>query len=116
MLLNCIQQPQTYLAVFIMNSDGSATLDFIQNIEYKFIELLSLPFAQSEQEVVRQQITYRYNSVKSKVNLMEARLQDVNSMVKLKNPSLLMQIQRGVTPGQKDRKQTLMASRMGSNF
>ena len=26
------------------------------------------------QEVVRQQITYRYNSVKSKVNLMEARL------------------------------------------
>ena len=74
MLLNCIQQPQTYLAVFIMNSDGSATLDFIQNIEYKFIELLSLPFAQSEQEVVRQQITYRYNSVKSKVNLMEARL------------------------------------------
>ena len=48
MLLNCIQQPQTYLAVFIMNSDGSATLDFIQNIEYKFIELLSLPFCQSE--------------------------------------------------------------------
>ena len=112
MLMNCIQQPQTYLAVFVMNSDGSSTLDFIQNIEYKFIELLSLTFMQSDQETVRQQITYRYNSQKSKVNLMEARLQDVNSMVKLKNPSLLLQIQRGVTPS----KQAFRSSRINTNY
>jgi len=43
---------------------------------------------------VRQSITFRYNSVKSKVALMEARLKDVNALVKVKNPSLLLQIQK----------------------
>ena len=60
-----------------MNRDGTAKLDFIQNIEYKFIELLSCDFMASSEEAVRQSITYRYNSVKSKVQLMEARLKDV---------------------------------------
>ena len=43
---------------------------------------------------MRTSITYRYNAVKSKVQLMEARLKDVNNLVKLKNPSLLLQLQR----------------------
>ena len=82
------------MAVFIMNRDGTAKLDFIQNIEYKFIELLSCDFMASSEEAVRQSITYRYNSVKSKVQLMEARLKDVNNLVKVKNPSLLLQLQK----------------------
>lgn len=49
----------------------------------------------SVEDVVRQSITYRYNSVKSKVQLMEARLKDVNNLVKIKNPSLLLQLQKG---------------------
>ena len=77
-----------------MNRDGTAKLDFIQNIEYKFIELLSADFMASSEEIVRQSITFRYNSVKSKVALMEARLKAVNNLVKVKNPSLLLQIQK----------------------
>ena len=34
--------------------------------------------------------------MKSKVALMEARLKDVNALVKIKNPSLLLQMQKGV--------------------
>ena len=44
----------------------------------------------SNEEVVRASITFRYNSAKSKVALMEARLKDVNNLVKIKNPSLLL--------------------------
>lgn len=84
----------SFLAVFVMNRDGSAKLDFVQNIEFKFIELLSCEFFASSEEVVRQSITYRYNSVKSKVQLMEGRLKDVNNLVKIKNPSLLLQLQK----------------------
>jgi len=51
----------------------------------------------SNEDIVRQSITFRYNSAKSKVALMEARLQDVNNLVKLKNPSLLLQLQKGGT-------------------
>ena len=94
MLNSCIKEPHSFLAVFIMARDGRATLDFIQNIEYKFIELLSLEFQASPEETIRQSITYRYNSVKSKLALMTARLSDVNNMVKVKSPSLLLQMQK----------------------
>ena len=94
MLNSCIKEPQCFLAVFIMQRDGQGRLDFIQNIEYKFIELLSLDFMAGEEELVRQQITYRYNAVKSKLALMQARLSDISSLVKVKNPSLLLQIQQ----------------------
>jgi hypothetical protein len=46
------------------------------------------------EEAVRQHITYRYNAVKSKLALMQARLSDISSLVKVKNPSLLLQIQQ----------------------
>jgi len=94
MLNNCIKEPHSYLAVFVMQRDGHGRLDFIQNMEYKFVELISCNFVASPEEVVRQQITFRYNSVKSRLALMQARLQDVNALVKVKNPSLLLQLQK----------------------
>lgn len=94
MLNSCLREPHSFLAVFVMQRDGRATLDFIQNIEYKFVELLSLEFGASTEDIIRQQITFRYNSVKSKLALMQARLQDVNKMVKVKSPSLLLQMQQ----------------------
>ena len=53
MMNSCIKEPQSFLAVFVMLKDGRATLDFIQNIEYKFIELLSLDFLASSEETIR---------------------------------------------------------------
>lgn len=94
MLNNCIKEPHSYLAVFVMQRDGHARLDFIQNMEYKFVELLSCDFIASQEEVVRQQITFRYNSMKSRLALMQTRLQDINALVKVKNPSLLLQLQK----------------------
>lgn len=94
MLNNCIKEPHTHLAVFIMHDSGEARLDFIQNMEYKFVELLSCRFANSSEEEIRSQITYRYNVIKSRLALMQARLADVNALVKIKNPSLLLQLQR----------------------
>ena len=94
MLNNCIKEPHTHLAVFIMHNSGEARLDFIQNMEYKFVELLSCRFVNSSEEEIRDQITYRYNLLKSRLALMQARLADVNALVKIKNPSLLLQLQR----------------------
>ena len=53
MINSCIKEPHSFLAVFLMSRDGSAKLDFIQNIEYKFIELLSVDFIASSEDVVR---------------------------------------------------------------
>ena len=94
LLNNCINEPQSYIAVFIMQKEGTARLDFIQNIEYKFIELLSIDFVNSPDDTVRRQIAYRYNALRSKLELMQNRIQTISNIVKLKNPSLLFQIQK----------------------
>jgi len=100
MLNNCIKEPHSHLAVFVMQGDGHARLDFIQNMEYKFVELLSCNFARSPEDVVQHQITYRYNAMKSRLALMQARLQDINNLVKIKNPSLLLQLQKNPSMSQ----------------
>ena len=50
-------------------------------MEYKFVELLSCQFQASSEAFVKQQVTYRYNAVKSRLALMQARLADVNALV-----------------------------------
>lgn len=94
MLNNCIKEPHSFLAVFVMQRDGRARLDFIQNMEYKFVELLSCDFLASAEEAVRAQVAFRYNSLKSRLSLMHTRLQDISALVKAKNPSLLLQLQK----------------------
>jgi hypothetical protein len=81
-----------------MQKDDDAHLDLIQNMEYKFMELMVCNFQLCPEEVIRQQITYRYNCMKAKVSLLQARLQDVSNMVKIKNPSLLLQLQKPSAP------------------
>jgi hypothetical protein len=94
LVLPTAQEPHTFLAVFIMNREGQGRLDFIQNVSFKFVELLSIPFNRSSDDVIRQQISFRYNAVKSKLGVMQSRLQDIVGLVKLKNPSLLLAIQK----------------------
>ena len=52
-----------------------------QNMEYKFVELMSCQFQASSEDHIKQQVTYRYNAVKSRLALMQARLADINALV-----------------------------------
>ena len=75
-------------------------MDILQITEYKNIELISFDFEICNDEEIRQQITFRYGSLKSKLALMEGRLQDINELLRLKNPSLLLQLQKNPTSSQ----------------
>lgn len=46
------------------------------------MELLSCQFQASSEEHIKQQVTYRYNAVKSRLALMQARLADINALVR----------------------------------
>lgn len=94
MLNACIREPHTHLAIFIIRSDDEARLDFIQNMEYKFVELVSCSCQRSSEEMIQKQITYRYNAMKQKLAVMQSRLHEINNLVKMKNPSLLLQLQK----------------------
>lgn len=94
MLNACIKETHTHMAILLMYGESLARLDFIQNMEYKFVDLLSCAFERSPDEIVQHHITYRYNTLKQKLAIMQARLHDINSLVKTKNPSLLLQLQK----------------------
>ncbi|KAF1794416.1 hypothetical protein GQ600_10554 [Phytophthora cactorum] len=69
----------------------SSATGLYPNMEYKFIELLSVDFTRASEDTIRQHITFRYTSMKSRLQVLQTRLHEVNSIVKTKNPSLLLQ-------------------------
>ena len=96
MLNSIIREPHIHLGVLTMTADANnAHLDFIQNMEYKFVELMTCSFQRAPEEIVQQQITYRYNSMRQKLVQTQARLFEINHLVKTKNPSLLLHLQKG---------------------
>ena len=94
---SCIKQPQLFNSVFIMQKDGTAKLNFEQNIQFKRVELLSIDFVNSPDDMVKKQISYRYNIIRTKLELSLNRIQSINNIIKNKNPSLLLQIQKSPT-------------------
>jgi len=94
MFNSAIKEPQQYLAVFVLQEDNTGRVDFMQNAMYKFLELLSIQFAPSPGNAVRQHIHFRYNTMKARLAAMQQRLNEVYATVKVKNPSLLLQLQQ----------------------
>ncbi len=93
-LSQCIREPETYMAVMFVGSNGQARLEFIQNMAFKYVELLTLPLMSTDEEVVRQQISYRYNKMKMRMLTLQDHLQQVKTKIKLKNPSLYQHMER----------------------
>jgi hypothetical protein len=99
MLNLCIKEPHIHIAVFTIlqdttQSNKKAQLDFIQNMEYKLVELMNCSFQRSSDEYIQQQLSYRYNKMKQKLLMMTQKLHEITNIVKIKNPSLLLQIQK----------------------
>jgi hypothetical protein len=95
MLNSCIKEPHIHLAILtIFTDNNNARLDFIQNMEYKFVELMYCNCIRSPEDIVQNHITYRYNTMKQKLSLVQNRLQEITNLVKIKNPSLLLQLHK----------------------
>ena len=90
MFNNVHKEPHVYFAILQLHKDGRGKLDFIKNLEYKYIERISIEFETSAEEIIREGITFRYNSVKAKLIFLQNRMKDFSSLVKVKNPSLLI--------------------------
>ena len=75
-----------------MQREGTGRLDFIQNIEYKFIELLSVDFVNSNDTKLKDNITYRYNAVKQRLTITNEKLKMITDLIKKKNPTVYQMI------------------------
>jgi len=60
MFNNCIKDQQTFQAVFTMSSSGHSVMKFLQNIEYKQIELLECEFGVGNTKLLYEHIDFRY--------------------------------------------------------
>ena len=103
---NCIREPHHFLSVLIieesgMNNSGPtgmdpaqcrgdiATLELIQNINFKFVDLLLLPFRKGNEDDIKAQLTSKYHSIRSQLNLVSEKYQELVNLVKKKAPHLL---------------------------
>lgn len=70
MFNRCIREPGRFIAALLLSEDGTANLEFVENLEYKLVSVLLLPFRASPPEVVREQAQYRYSASRARLELV----------------------------------------------
>jgi hypothetical protein len=89
MFNRCIAEPQSLVSVILLGSDATATVQIIQNFDYRLVEVLALPFRESPQDLVRCHVEYRYRAIRSRLAIMTSKLHDVAALVKVKDSALV---------------------------
>ena len=87
-----VKNPEEYEVQFRETSETEGILEFKQKLKFKSVDIFSLKFTASSNEFVKEQIQYRFNSVRTDLKMARTELSDVYSMLKIKNPSVLKQV------------------------
>lgn len=109
---DCVNEPETYIAVFIMNKNGMGNLTFVKNSEYRIDELLSFNFVMSSNDTLRKQIGYRYLCLKSKIEYLEDISNEVAHVIRRKNPDIAQK----VLDEEKEMNKNIMEGIFNKNF
>jgi len=117
MLNSCVRDPTHFVGLLVMQRGMKARLDFLENLDYKWIEHLSMPLDGASDSAVRENIVHRYNKMKAVMVTLQSRLADLAGLVKLRNPSLLVQFRDQIasTSGSGIRRETSSPKKGGNN-
>ena len=88
----CIKDTKAYLAVFNIKSDKKAKMELLENLEYKFGELINLDFVPASDDLIREQISYRYNSMRAVHEITQSRIEIINNVLKDYDPQLINEV------------------------
>ena len=91
-----VRDPANYFATLVLKPNNDARLIFEQNLQYKIIELLVIAMKRTSEEETKDSVSYRYNFVKSKLELVQSRFAKFIEVVKVKNPSLVAQLEKSM--------------------
>jgi hypothetical protein len=83
-----------YSCVMFQNKISEHRLEIIENLEYKRIILLSLDFHELDDELLKNYVIYRFTKIKMNKQIINKKLKDVFSLLKIKNPQILMEIDK----------------------
>ena len=93
----CIEQNKKFLAVFNIYEDKMAKLEIMENLEYKFAELINLNFSPVSKDFINKQIIYRYNSMRGLFDMTQNRINIINEVLKDTDPSLISEVKKSVS-------------------
>ncbi len=88
----CIKNQKGYLAVFYIKTDKKAKMELFENLEYKFGELINIDFVPSSDDLIREQISYRYNSMRAVHEITQSRIEIINKVLKDYDPQLINEV------------------------
>jgi hypothetical protein len=89
-LVNLVMtEGQGYEVLFDVNEELRGKLVFTQKLKFKSVEIMSIDLNPASDESVKQQIQYRFNSLKSQLKLSKEELTNLYGMLKIKDPSAL---------------------------
>ncbi|GFE54821.1 hypothetical protein BaOVIS_022250 [Babesia ovis] len=84
MIVSCIESASFSILLFLNGGEG--VLRFVQNADYKFIELLECSLQRSNEFRIVKNITYRYNVLKDRLNHFGHHLEEIRAVLKTKDP------------------------------
>ena len=90
----CQKEMNQYSCVLFLNKISSHRLDILENLEYKRIILLSLDFHELDEESLKNYVVYRFTKIKMNKQIINKKLRDVFSLLKIKNPQLLLELEK----------------------
>ena len=74
-----------------------AKLEIMENLEYKFAELINLNFSPVSKDFINKQIIYRYNSMRGLFDMTQNRIDIINEVLKDTDPSLISEVKKSVS-------------------
>lgn len=82
------------IAILSIHDDSDAQLDFIQNFDYKFVDLMYCVCSKTSEQLIQKHLAYRYNAVKRNLLHVRDRLDGIHNLIRIKNPPLMLQLQK----------------------
>lgn len=89
---NCINSPDIYIGLFIIQKEGISKLQFVKGSDFKFLELLLIEFKGSSDEIIHKQMIYRFAYLKSKLEYDKKCIKMAGDIILENNPELLQPI------------------------
>lgn len=87
-----VAEEKEFMAKFEFNGEEKGKLIFSQKLKFKEVEILNLDFEKAKDEEIANQIQERYDSVRNELKAARAELNDLYTMLKIKNPNVLKQM------------------------
>lgn len=88
------KEPSQYFCQLFMSSDSSATFRIEQKLEFRQVMMLQIQMKLGDEDEINNHVIYKYQIVNHQLLESQKKLDQICDILKLKNPSLIYQINK----------------------